>query len=132
MPDTPTAIDTGVLIALAAATGSWEILNILNTNFIVPSEVLAEVRACSPIKPGVQTPLASCMYEWPNPIDIPVWMAKSLDPGERAVISLALSQKWQTVAIDEKKGCRIAQDKGLRLTGSLGLMIAAKRAGYPI
>ncbi len=35
----------------------------------------------------------------------------------------------ETVAIDEKVGCRVARIYGLQVTGSLGILIRARRMG---
>lgn len=55
-----------------------------------------------------------------------------LDPGEAAVISLALHARIPTVAIDERNARHIARSCGLRLTGSLGLLVRAQRLGASI
>ena len=52
-----------------------------------------------------------------------------MDPGEAAVIGLALATSVPTVAIDERNARHVARSCGLRLTGSLGLLLRAKRAG---
>jgi predicted nucleic acid-binding protein len=60
------------------------------------------------------------------------FMVEMLDPGEAAVISLALAEGIANVCIDDLKGRRIARLAGLRLVGSLGLLLAAKQAGATI
>ncbi|MCP4115283.1 MAG: DUF3368 domain-containing protein, partial [Desulfobacteraceae bacterium] len=47
-------------------------------------------------------------------------------------IQPALDKKIQTVCIDEAMGRRVARLIGLTLTGSLGILIRAKKEGYPI
>lgn len=46
----------------------------------------------------------------------------SLDPGEAAVLDLALTLGVKTVCIDEWRGRRAAHSVGLQVTGSLGLL----------
>ena len=53
-----------------------------------------------------------------------------LDRGEAAVIQLALNEGIQTVCIDEVPGRRVARLSNLSLTGSIGILIRAKREGY--
>jgi predicted nucleic acid-binding protein len=52
-----------------------------------------------------------------------------LDRGEAAVIQLALNEHIRTVAIDEPAGRRMARLHGLDLTGSVGVLLRAKREG---
>ena len=52
--------------------------------------------------------------------------------GEAAVIQLALDENIQTVCIDEAVGRRIARLNGLSLTGSTGILLRAKKSGYPL
>lgn len=46
----------------------------------------------------------------------------SLDPGEAAVLDLALTMGVKTVCIDEWRGRRVAHSVGLQVTGSLGIL----------
>jgi predicted nucleic acid-binding protein len=55
----------------------------------------------------------------------------SLDLGEASVIQLALNENINTVCIDESAGRRIARLSGLSLTGTISILIKAKRQGYP-
>ena len=54
---------------------------------------------------------------------------KTLDPGEAAVIELAIELDIDTVCIDEWRGRRAAKAVGLKVTGSLGLLGRAKNQG---
>lgn len=59
-------------------------------------------------------------------------LKNSLDPGEASVIQLAVNKGVSTVCIDEAVGRRIARLSGLQVTGSLGILIKAKRNGAPV
>jgi predicted nucleic acid-binding protein len=59
-------------------------------------------------------------------------LLNSLDSGEAAVIQLALNENIQTVCIDEIVGRRMARLHGLTVTGSIGVLLRARRAGYNI
>ena len=50
--------------------------------------------------------------------------------GEASVIQLALDENIHTVCIDESMGRRIARLNGLKLTGSIGVLIRAKQDGF--
>jgi predicted nucleic acid-binding protein len=45
---------------------------------------------------------------------------------------MALDQKIPLVCLDEAAGRRIARLCGLKLTGSLGILIRAQQRGFPI
>jgi predicted nucleic acid-binding protein len=47
-------------------------------------------------------------------------------------IQLAINENIQTVCIDEVAGRRIARLNGLSVTGTIGILLRAKREGYPI
>ena len=51
------------------------------------------------------------------------------DMGEASVIQLAVNENIRTVCIDEAVGRRIARLNGLCLTGSIGVLLRAKRKG---
>jgi len=48
------------------------------------------------------------------------------------VVQLALHKNISTVCIDEAMGRRVARLNGLKLTGSIGILIRAKKEGFPI
>ena len=48
------------------------------------------------------------------------------------MIQLAINENIQTVCIDEIVGRRIARLSGLSVTGSIGILLRAKREGYPL
>jgi predicted nucleic acid-binding protein len=52
-----------------------------------------------------------------------------LGAGETAVIALAESLHADLLLIDERKGVKIARNKGFRVTGTLGLLEVAAQAG---
>jgi predicted nucleic acid-binding protein len=54
----------------------------------------------------------------------------ALDPGETAVIMLALEQGLRQVLMDERKGRRVAAAAGLSVSGTVGVILRAKRNGH--
>ena len=52
-----------------------------------------------------------------------------LDEGEASAISLALQEKVPLLIIDELKGRKIAKELGIKYTGTLGVIGAAKITG---
>ncbi len=56
-------------------------------------------------------------------------LAGELDLGEAAVIQLALDLPGATVVLDDLKARRIARRRSIPMTGSLGVLLHAKRRG---
>jgi predicted nucleic acid-binding protein len=54
----------------------------------------------------------------------------SLDKGESSAIALAIEQKDSLLIIDDYKGRKYAEHLGLKITGTLGILIEAKRNGH--
>jgi predicted nucleic acid-binding protein len=55
---------------------------------------------------------------------------KGLDPGEQAAIALAEFLHADLLLIDDRAGAQIAQRKGMAVTGTLGVLDLASRAGF--
>lgn len=125
-------INTGPVLALIAGLGSLSILNSLYRRVLVPYEVCEEVLSCGSTGFGVREfSDADFLAKVDNPAEIQPHLRNSLDLGESSVIQTALDKKIHTVCIDETVGRRIARLNGLNLTGSLGIMIRAKKEGHP-
>lgn len=122
-------INTSPTLALIAATGSLEWLGNLYREVIMPLEVLEEIRAGSEDR-GIKMVLSSSVINrWSSPTTAIPFLQNALDVGEAAVIQLALEQGIPLVCIDETAGRRCARLSGLRVTGSLGILLRAKRCG---
>lgn len=52
-----------------------------------------------------------------------------VDKGEASAIALALEHPAATLIIDDYKGRKTAESLGLKVTGTLGVIIKAKKAG---
>jgi predicted nucleic acid-binding protein len=76
-------------------------------------------------------------------IELPVWIKTAnvqdktkqailnlfLGRGEAAAIALCLETASSVLIIDEKKGRRVAKDLGIKIVGTLGVIVKAKEAG---
>jgi predicted nucleic acid-binding protein len=129
MPDQSVlVINTGPLIALVAAVGDLTVLQQLYRRVVVPREVCLEILAAG--DDGFAAPqfsAASWLARLESPRQISQHLINSLDRGEASVIQAALDLGIDTVCIDEAVGRRMARLNGLKLTGSLGVLIRAKR-----
>lgn len=122
--------NTTPLIALASVD-ALHLLPGLFGRIHVAASVAAECRAGGPINvpelsnlnwieivpmPAVATP----------GLRSPLW---ELDAGERDTIELACMKKADLVIIDEKLGRNHAEFLGLKVTGTLGVLLKAKQQG---
>ena len=134
MPNTEIiVINTGPIIALVAALGELKVLSSLYRKVLVPFEVITEIRAGGPKGFAVgEFEDATWLVNWTNSLNTSPLLTNSLDIGEASVIQLALNEKVSTVCIDEPRGRSMAMLSGLSVTGSIGILLRAKKQGYPI
>ena len=64
-----------------------------------------------------------------QPVSVPPDFLRHLDPGEREAIALAIHLGASFLVIDDLPGRRAATSLGLRVIGSLGLLVRAKQRG---
>ncbi|REL23987.1 DUF3368 domain-containing protein [Rhodohalobacter sp. SW132] len=62
--------------------------------------------------------------------DVHIGLSGYLDAGEATSISLASVHEESLLIIDEIKGRKAAKEMGIQVTGSLGVLIAAKNKGH--
>jgi predicted nucleic acid-binding protein len=134
MPETKQiVINTGPILALIAATGNLDILKCLYDRVWIPFEVQKEISSSGIQRFGVsEFDHAHFLHKERLPVSISPILLNSLDEGEAAVIQLALNKGILTVCIDEVAGRRMARLFNLKLTGSLGILIKAKKEGNPL
>lgn len=123
--------NTSPLIALAEI-GQLALLQQLYGKVTVPGAVFDEIVIAGAGAPGA-TDVESAI--WINTIrleDTPLLRAlrMELDAGEAEAIACAVQARADWLLIDERRGRSAAERLGLRVIGTLGVLIAAKRAGY--
>lgn len=123
-------LNTSPVIHLTAALGDLKLLPSLYGRVLVPREVHQELEAGAHLDaagprlravPGVEIVTLSG--------GISRLLTGELDTGEAAVVQLALDLPTATVVLDDLKARRVARRSGIAVTGSLGVLLDAKRAG---
>jgi predicted nucleic acid-binding protein len=130
MPEGPIVCNAGPLIALSIV-GHLGLLEKLYRRVLVPHAVIQEVVGAGAGRIGAVELEAASWIErvvtgaLPEPL-----LAMELGPGEAAVISTAHRLSARLVLLDERRARRVAEQAyGLRVKGSAGILISAKRAG---
>ena len=119
-------VNTTPIIALALI-GHLDLLQHLYGEVMIPPSVRTEVLAGGPGGVGVAE-LQSADWIRIAPLQDPqrADLLSDLDRAEAEVIALALELNAELVIIDERLGRRHAKRLGLKLTGTLGVLLKAK------
>lgn len=130
MTEEPIVCNAGPLIALSIV-GHLGLLEKLYRRILVPDTVIQEVVGAGAGRFGaVELDAASWIEKVVTGVLPEPLLAMELGPGEAAVISTAHRLKARLVLIDERRARRVAEHAyGLRVKGSAGILISAKRAG---
>lgn len=108
-------------------------MRFLYERVVVPLEVQTEVRAAGSQALGVQALNQATWLDFQTQeVLIAPYLANTLDKGEAAVIQTAINNQIPLVCIDEAVGRRVARLSGLTLTGSIGVLLKAKKLGYAV
>lgn len=124
--------DSGPLIHLGA-TGHLALLRLLYGEILVPAEVFHEVTVAGAGEPGAaEVERCAFLRVEQVPVEDPLRLAlaRDLDAGEAAALALAVSRRAGLVLMDERKGRLIARGMGLRVRGTLGVLLDGRRAGH--
>ena len=123
--------DAGPLVALFRV-GSADLLTTVARRIVVPRAVFDEL-AAGPADEASAVAARSSLPPWlevlSNRAVLPAVQAFDLGPGETAALAEAMARPLAKVLIDERDGRDAALALGIPLVGSLGVMLAAKRAG---
>jgi predicted nucleic acid-binding protein len=117
--------DTSPLLHLSRV-GRLDLVQAALGPVTIPRTVWAEL-----IRPGTRADVRAYLLDaaWITVVDDPPIVALSLDPGETAAILLAEQLHADALLIDERRGRSVATARGLRVIGTLGVLIAARSAG---
>ena len=128
MPASIVVADTGPLHYLVLI-GQVDVLPQLFGAVAVPAIVAGELR--HPHAPVAVRAWADSPPPWLAVHDTPAETASLgwLDPGERAAITLAHALGAGLLLIDDRAGAAAARGEGLRVTGTIGVLVDAARQG---
>jgi predicted nucleic acid-binding protein len=111
------------LIALTQI-GRLDLLRQLHARICIPPAVAKEVEPTVTILPDWVL-----VQEVAHPLQ-PGTASGSIGPGEREVISLGLELGAALLILDEQPARRLATSLGLRVIGTVGLLMAGKERGF--
>jgi len=120
-------------IANLIIVGHVDLLSQLFRSIVIPDMVYRELLANGEDHLVTQTVMAVDWLDIRSVSDLSQVLTLErdyrLDSGEAHAIVLALELEAAQLLIDERLGRRAAKRRGLRMTGILGLLLAAKRQG---
>ena len=125
----PPVVNSSPLIVMARA-GVVELLRSEGEYVIVPRVVAGEIGRRGPDDPAVRAlrTLARLVVVDTRDSDARV-AACGIDAGEAAVLRWAARHPGTTVIVDDARGRRCAEQLGIPVRGTLGLILTAKRDG---
>lgn len=119
MPEQLVISDASPLIALADIN-ELELLRKLYRQVSITDIVRSEIHAELPTWIEVSTAYDQKQFQVLN---------LELDSGEASAIALALENPGSKIILDENKGRSVAKRLGLKVTGTMGIIIKAKEQG---
>lgn len=119
--------DAGPFITLAAI-GRVELLRNLATDVVIPRTAFEEVIAGAP-RPGAVEVRATWIRVADAAPELTGAFSLLVDRGEAEALALVQQNAGSLLVIDDLRARRLASAMGLRLTGTLGVLHMAKRAG---
>lgn len=121
-------VNTSPLIALDRI-GQLQILKALYGTIIRPQSVLDELKAGAD-RYELSTALRDAEWIVTEPDPVEGILRRELGPGEMAAIALAAKSGADLIVLDDLQARLVAESLGLKLTGTLGVLLAAFRAGH--
>jgi predicted nucleic acid-binding protein len=119
--------ETSAVLNLARI-GRLELLPLLYKHVVIPSAVFEELTASKPSASDLSSLPWLTVASASNRQHVQD-LRMNLDPGEAEAIALAIECRADLLLMDERRGRRIATAGGLAVTGLLGVVANAKRAG---
>ena len=111
--------------------GQLELLHKLYGRILVPEAVIKELEAGG--DQGEDVPdIADCDWVEVCSVRVPevVSLIADLGPGEAQVLAMALENPGSLAIIDDRLARELARARNIRITGTVGILLKAKQAGY--
>jgi predicted nucleic acid-binding protein len=129
MPERPIVCDTTVLL-YPGRIGLLDLLPTLFAPVYVPEQVLLELDMGRLLRRDTVDPRG---FDWVMPVRTPRSMidglpANRLGAGERAVIAYAYAYRGTIAGLDDLQARKLAETLGVRVVGTLGILLRAKKA----
>jgi len=123
--------NAGPLIAFLAQIGRLKLLQSLYSQLCIPPAVWDEVVVSGRGRPAAVEVSAAAWIHIAKVRDTTAvqLLRERLGAGESEAIVLAIELKADLLVIDEARGRRVAEARGLDKTGTVGMLIVAKKRG---
>ena len=114
-----------------ASIGQLDILEQLYGEVVIPTSVYREIAVVGEGQPGANevATLPWIVREQVSDPDFTASLRQKLDEGEAEAIALAIQEGADLILLDERRGRQVAATFNLRILGTLGILIQAKRQG---
>ena len=116
-----------------AKLGMLDVLDKFYDEVLLPKAVINEV-CRNPIFEAEASAVQTCIYIKVKVVNntqaVRKLMATGFDIGESEAIVLAETMPESLLLMDERKGRQIAIKMGVRVIGTLGILLQAKKVGY--
>jgi predicted nucleic acid-binding protein len=125
-----TAVANASPLIYLARTNFLHFLQLAAPEVHIPRAVATEIEARGTSDPAARALAETSWLRQVEATNIPdEVLAWDLGPGESAVITWALAHPGCIAVIDDLEGRRCAETLGIRLRGTLGLVLRARRQG---
>jgi predicted nucleic acid-binding protein len=126
----PLVCDTTIPLYLGRI-GQIDLLPALFAPIYVPEQVCLELDMGRLLRPDTINPRS---LTWVEPVSVSRVLIDRLPPnrlgtGERAVIAYAQAHRGYVAGMDDLRARQLAEAVGLKVTGTLGILLRAKQAG---
>ena len=108
-----------------------DVLEYLYRELIIPPTVASELQALEGVIPDLNILLTApwIRIQLPSDESFVNSLRQKLDPGESEAIALAIELQVDLLLMDELLGRKLAENYGIKISGTLGSLLRAKEKG---